>query len=358
MDAFKKANKRFLILVSITIFLFAISLPVMTVRHGLIPLNEVFENLIMAFKVYVLKQPEITAGVPNFSYIDTVSRLLTSFMCLICGGMLSASGFLYQSVFKNPVAAPSVLGISAGTRLGIILYVIYSANYGSSMIFSRYQICYAFSLLTLFAVLFLSKISSRGKGFSVWDTLIIAVIFSALLNAISSQLIFQMENDQALAVTNITNIIFPDLSFASFKILIIVFIVTIFPFFLMRFSFNAVIVDDGSKGTLGINTGAIKILALILGALMLTSATIHIGSVGMISLIAPFISRNIFSFESKKMFFGNILIGANLLLIAKTIAAFIPFGNIMFPSGSIIEFLSVPIFILIVKKGRFAQNEI
>jgi iron complex transport system permease protein len=339
--------------------IFVLSLFVQTVQHGIIPPNEVFPNLVRAIKIHIFGYDSRMLEMTYFSYYDTISRLLTSLMAFLCGAMLSLSGYVFQTVFKNPIAAPSVLGVSAGVRLGIILLVTKYGVMAETMFYAKYRYCYTFALLTLFAVLFLSRLSSRDKRIAIWDTLIIAVIFSTLLGAISTQLSYQMENDTALSSANISNVVWPDLSLPSFILLGIIFIITVLPFFFMRFSFNAVLFDDGlGKSTLGINTGIIKVIALILGSLMLTSATIHIGSVGMISLIVPFISRNIFGVESQKLFLGNIVLGGGICMLAKTIAAFIPFGNIMFPTGSIVEFLAIPVFVLIVRKGRFGINEI
>jgi iron complex transport system permease protein len=128
--------------------------------------------------------------------------------------------------------------------------------------------------------------------------------------------------------------------------------VSLVPFFLLRFSFNIVCFDQDESNSMGLNTRRIKFISLVLGSLMMTAGVVHSGAVGMLSLMVPFISRGIFGAESSKLFWANLLIGGFILLLCRDIAFFIPFSADGLPVGVAVEFVTLPIFVLILTSRR------
>jgi len=110
--------------------------------------------------------------------------------------------------------------------------------------------------------------------------------------------------------------------------------------------------DTDDSNSMGVNTRFVKFLALVLGSLMMTAGMVHCGAVGMVSLMVPFISRGIFGAESRKLFWGNLLIGGFVLLLCRDIAFFIPFSGDGIPLGSVVEFVTLPVFVAILLSKR------
>jgi iron complex transport system permease protein len=286
------------------------------------------------------------------SYYDTVSRFLISVITFVCGMLLALSGNIFQSVFRNPIAAPAMLGVGTGVSIGLIVLVLTYGTAALTMPVEKYEYCYLFALIMLGSVLLIAKLSGGRRKFSVFDLLIVASIFSTVVGGIIGFFSYGMDNDLALVLADLSNAIVVNTEPVSFAALGIVSLISLVPFFLLRFSFNAVCFDNEESSSMGVNTRIIKFISLILGSLMVVAAMVHSGSVGMISLMVPFVSRSIFGAESRNLFWGNILIGGLVLLICRDIAAFIPYGNHGFPIGGIVQFLSMPVFILILISGR------
>jgi iron complex transport system permease protein len=285
-------------------------------------------------------------------YYDVVSRFQISVITFVSGMLLALSGNIFQNVFRNPIAAPSMLGVATGVRIGIIFLVVTYGLAAYDLPLEKYKYCYVAALAMLAIVMIVAKLSSGRKKFSVFDLLIVAAIMSQLVNGVSSYYMYAMDNTSALIFREITNAVRVDVSAVSFIALGVVAFISIIPFFLMRFSFNAVSFDNNESHSMGINTGVIKVISLVLGSLMVTAGMLHCGMVGMISLIVPFISRSIFGAESRNLFWGNILIGGSLLLLCRDITVWIPFYYDGIPIGSIVEFVAVPVFVLILKSNR------
>ena len=95
-----------------------------------------------------------------------------------------------------------------------------------------------------------------------------------------------------------------------------------------------------------------KLFALVIGSIMATAAVAHCGTVGMISLIAPFISRAIFGADFRRLFWGNLLMGGAMLVVCRDIAAMIYFTTQGLPLGIIVDFVAVPIFTAILVMQR------
>ncbi len=285
-------------------------------------------------------------------YGGVIERIRLSAMTFGCGMLMALSGSIFQTVFRNPMAAPTMLGVSTGVNVGVLILVLQYGLYAESHLSEKYLYCYIGAGVMLTLVLVLGKISSGKKRMSVFDLLIIGVILSSIIGAIMSFFTMGMENDIALVYREIMMMIRMDTSKQAFSILGFAMLISLVPMFMLRFSFNAVSFESDDTRSLGINAYLMKIVTLVLGTIMITAAMIHCGSAGMISLVAPFIARGLFGAEFRRQFWGTLLIGGGILLICKDIIGLIPFGTDGIPLGTIVDFVALPVFVLIVVKQK------
>lgn len=352
-------RKKLLILIGAAVIAFLFSLCLKTIETGFVPPGEVLSN----YKAWItinmgdwfdwpvyLHRAEIIEGLP--SYYDSVSRLKITVITFVCGIMLALSGSLFQSVFRNPIAAPTMLGVNTGVSLGILALVLQYGGIATGMPFQKYVYCYIGAAGMLALVMGVGKLSSGKKKFSVFDLLIVGAILSQVVGAIQTYYTFSMENEEVLLLKEISNAITVNTENISFLFLGCALVICIVPLYLIRFSFNAVSFDNDEARSFGVNTTALKILSLVLGTFMITAAMVHCGTVGMVSLIAPFISRSIFGAESGKVFWGNILVGGTLLVLCRDIASMIYFTAEGLPIGTVVDFVAVPIFVIILVTQR------
>lgn len=293
---------------------------------------------------------ELIAQMPYYGGV--IERIRLSAMTFGCGMLMALSGSIFQTVFRNPMAAPTMLGVNTGVNVGVLILVLQYGLYAEAHLSEKYLYCYIGAGVMLTLVLVLGKLSSGKKRMSVFDLLIIGVVLSQIIGAVMSFFTMGMENDIALVYREIMMMIRMDTSKEAFTVLGIAMLISLVPMFLLRFSFNAVSFESDDTRSLGINAYLMKIVTMVLGTIMIAAAMIHCGSAGMISLIAPFIARGLFGAEFRKQFWGNLLIGGGILLICKDIVGLIPFGTDGLPLGTVVDFVAMPVFVLIVCKQK------
>ncbi len=352
-------RKKIWLLTGIALFIFLFSLCLKTIETGFVSPAEVLANYKAWIQINMgkwfewpvyLQRTQIIDGLPY--YYDSISRLKITAITFGCGMLLAMSGHLFQSVFRNPIAAPTMLGVNTGVNLGILFLVLQYGGLATGMPYQKYVYCYTGAVLMLILVLGVGKLSSGKKKFSVFDLLIVGAILSQVVGAVRTYYTFSMENDEVLLLNEISNAITVNTDNISFVFLGAALLICIVPVYFIRFSFNAVSFENDEARSFGVNTMALKVGSLILGTFMITAAMVHCGSVGMVSLIAPFLSRSIFGAESRKVFWGNLLVGGTLLVVCRDIASMIYFTSEGLPIGTVVDFVAVPIFVIILVTQR------
>lgn len=355
----KDYRRKMKLLILITVAVLLVSLCVRHIGVGFVSPVETFVNLKTWIHLNLGKAFNWPIYLERFSllrdmdtYPESVGRLKITVITFLCGMLLALSGMLFQSVFRNPIAAPTMLGVSTGVQLGILILI---NNYGAmalSMPLEKYEYCYIGAVCLLALVMFAGKLSSGKKKFSVFDLLLVSAVLSQIVGAAISYYTVSMENEELLLYQQISKAMSVNIEPVSFLALLLALVISLVPVYLMRFSFNAISFDNEESSCMGISVGRLKIIALLLGTLMITAAMVHCGSVGMVSLIVPFISRGIFGAEFRRTFWGNLLIGGTLLVLCRDVASMVKFGGDGLPVGTVVEFVTLPIFVLILFSQR------
>lgn len=292
----------------------------------------------------------IVSAMPYYGGI--LQRIKLTAMTFGCGALMALSGSIFQMVFRNPMAAPTMLGVSSGVNLGVAVLVMQYEYAAATMIVEKYIYCYIGAVMMLTLVLAMGKLSS-GKGrMNSFDLLIVGAIVSQVAGAVVVYFTYSMDNDVALVYQQLLGAIEMDVSGASFVFLGAALLISIVSMVMMRFSFNAAAFEPDDSRSLGVNVYAVKIVTMILGTLMMTAAMIHCGTAGMISLIAPFFARGLFGPEFRRQLAGDLFIGGTVLVLCKDIVGLIPFYGSSVPLGTIVDFVVLPIFVVMVAAQR------
>lgn len=352
-------RKRVWITAAVMAVIILASLCLKTEKHGFVAPHEVFINYWTWIKLSIgkvsgwtvtLKQSEILAGLP--SYIDSVNRFKITVISFVCGVMLAMAGALFQGVFRNPIAAPTMLGVSTGVNLGILILVVQYGGMALYMPFQKYVYCCACAAGVLILLMIMAKISSGRQKFSVTDLLIVSAIVTQVIGAVQTYFTFSMENDEVLLMQELKNVMDIDTGTGSFIFLGAALLISVVPVFFMRFSLNTISFTDEEARSLGVNSFGIKLAALIAGTFMTVSAMVHCGGVGMISLIVPFLSRAVFGADFRKVFTGNVLIGGTLMVLCRDLSGQIFLTPDGIPVGTIADFIAMPVFVIIIITQR------
>lgn len=298
--------------------------------------------------VSIDSQQWLTDNVPGYWAIPERAAVLA--VTLISGILLSISGMLYQSVFRNPIAGPGLLGVSAGTSFGVMVLVLVYGSTAPLMLGERYALCYGTGAVILFAVLAIGrKMSGPVHSLDVVSMLLIGSIVSQFFGLITSYVtLFVMdEADYALYYT-ISQMLIVDTSPLSWTCLGVATVASIVPVFLLRHQMDALSFDEDEVRLFGLNYKRLRAVALICGAIMILASQIHVGGVGLVTLVIPFLSRRWFGCKFSHQLAGNVCIGTIFLILCRDVADLIPFVGDGMAIGNVVSVVALPVLLLVI----------
>lgn len=270
----------------------------------------------------------------------------------ICAEMLAVSGMLYQNVFRNPIAGPGMLGVTSGVGLGLMILVAMYHAAAPSMLYERYAMCYGFGAAILVMVLVAGKrLSGKGKPYDIVTMLLIGSVLSQLIALVVSYVtLFVMEEDDYLVFYTLSQMLTVSTSLISWITLGIAALVSFVPVWMNRHKLNALAFDDQEARVLGMNPSRMRALALVCGAIMILAASIHVGAVALVSLIAPFIARSLFGCAFDRQLIGNVCLSPILLLVCRDITDLVPFIGEGLAIGSVVSVVALPLFMVMMAR--------
>lgn len=290
-------------------------------------------------------------------YFQVMVRIGATFTSVLCGIILTVAGSIYQGVFRNPIAAPTMLGVSSGLNLGIVVFVLVygTAATSSSATAAHYLFAYGGALVALGIVLGGSFLLNGPRGFNVVDMLLVGSIVSLMFSQVILYISYYVFSDELwLTYTELNEVLSVDANPLAYAFLSVAFLVTFVPVVLFRFRLNALSFDDEETRSLGIYGPRLRYFAIVIATVMVIAALAHSGMVGMASLIVPFVSRAVFGAEFRKQLLGNVLIGAVLVTACRAIADLLDIAlfrmGLMFefPVGVVASLICMPLFVWII----------
>lgn len=289
-------------------------------------------------------------------YTQVVYRAGITLATLVCGALLACAGMLYQIVFRNPIASPSLLGITNGVKVGLLLMFGTYGMSASLLISQRFVYGYVAGALTLAAVFVLSKlITKRASGISVFDMLVIGTIASTFLSAVSKYIM------NMLATVDMWSLFFEfqeglDIynDPITYVVLAVAVVVSLVPVIVMRFKLNLLSFSDGEARVMGANPLFLRVLTIVSGSIMILTAQVFMGSASSFALVIPFLARGFLGSEFRRQLWGNILLGMLALLVCRDLCALLPFVGVGIPIGTIAGIVTLPIFIWVTMFARKA----
>lgn len=266
-------------------------------------------------------------------------RLPRTLCAFITGGLLALAGALMQTLLRNPLADPYVLGISGGAAVGSLLCLLLG--------FSALLGIWAFvgSLIAMFLVMGLAK---NNYHFSSVRLLLTGVVVATGFSAIIS---FILTISPANDLRSMLFWLMGDLSYAHFAIfqpIILIFGIIISLLFAKQL--NILARGDLTARSLGINTHRLNLIIYFLASLLTASAVSIAGSIGFVGLIVPHMLRLLGNSDHRFIIPASVLLGGSLLTIADMLARTIA-APIQLPVGVITAIIGVPIFLVLLNRG-------
>lgn len=238
------------------------------------------------------------------------SRMPQALIALLGGIGLALSGWFMQSLFRNPLASPSVLGISSGASLGVALAILSGSILGISSSSILGELGVAASAMTGAVLVLLLVIAVAARMRDQVSLLIVGIMIGHFVSAIVSILQFK-SNPEALRGFVLWGMgSFADADYN--KILVTAFIIacTLFISYFLRNTLNVLSLGDEYAQSLGVSVKKIRILLILISGVLAGVITAFCGPIAFIGLAVPHFTRILFkSSDHRLLFFPLVLIG-------------------------------------------------
>ena len=288
-----------------------------------------------------------------WSNIVWKSRLPQALTAIVAGAGLSVSGLQMQTVFRNPLAGPSVLGISNGSALGVAFVVLLSGRIGGVAL-SRLgylgdaAMSVAAIVGALAVMLLIMWVSQKVKGNVT--LLIIGVMIGYLANAIIGVLKFLSpeEDVKSFVVWGLGS--FSRVS-GDEMILFVVLMCILLPLAcLLVKSMNLLLLGDRYAANLGLNIHRSRLLVIMSSGVLVAIVTAYCGPIMFIGLAVPHLARAIFRTSDHRILMpGTILCGAVIALVCNAIC-FLPGESGVIPLNAVTPVMGAPVIIYIIAR--------
>lgn len=283
------------------------------------------------------------------------SRIPQTCTALVAGAGLSVSGLMMQTVFRNPLAGPSVLGISSGASLGVAFVVLLS---GSVAGVAMHSLGVAGEVsLTIGAVLgslgvmgLIVYVAQRIHGNVT--LLIIGVMIGYVANAIIGVLkFFSVEEDvRAYVIWGLGS--FSRVSGGQ-MVLFVTLMIALLPFaFPLIKTLNLLLLGDSYAANLGLNIKKARMLVILYSGILVAIVTAYCGPIMFLGLAVPHICRGLFNSSDHRVLIpSSIGIGALLALVCSLIARLPGFQGAL-PVNSVTALIGAPVVIWVLFKRK------
>ncbi len=289
----------------------------------------------------------------SWQYIIRDYRLPKAITAVLVGSGLGISGLLMQTLFRNPLAGPFVLGISSGASLGVAI-IILGAGFGgvlATLLLSKWSIVIAASLGSFLVLLAVLIVSTRVRD--TMAILIIGLMFGSITAAVVSVLSYFSSAEQLQQYIFWG---FGSLGNLSWNEVLILFIIYSIGMILSIFSIktlNTLLLGENYAKSLGVNLKKSRLLIILATSLLAGTITAFAGPIAFIGLAIPHLTRQLFhTANHKTLLVAVFLIGAIVMLICDSIAQ-LPTSDYTLPINAITSLFGAPIVIwLLVRKRK------
>lgn len=272
-------------------------------------------------------------------------RLSRAVVAACCGAALALSGAVLQSILRNPLADPYILGISAGASTGAVTVAILGFGAGMLSLSAGAFIgaLIAFALISLLAV-------RAGSGTAA--IILAGIAGSQLFNALTSFIVTKSANaEQARGIMfwllgNLSGVRWPDVALAL-PVTIAGLLVCLWH----ARALDAFTFGRDSAASLGIPVKRVYCILIGIAALMTAIMVSIVGSIGFIGLVIPHAARMVVGVRHGRLLPVSALIGAVFMIVADIISRIIIPGQVL-PIGVITALFGAPAFALILSQGR------
>ncbi|ALO14645.1 Hemin transport system permease protein HmuU [Salinivirga cyanobacteriivorans] len=307
----------------------------------------------------IIPLPDFWELINDKSSNDFLHTILFNFrfpraLTAVAAGMaLSVSGLIMQTVFRNPLAGPFVLGISSGASLGVALIIIGFQTFGwfsRLAVLSNWTVVTAALLGSGLLLLLLLLVSTRVKD--IMTILILGILFSSSVSALVSIMQYfspegALKSYVIWTMGNLGNV-----TGGQLQILWLATGAGVLIALLNGKGLNIMLLGEHYAQTTGVNIFVFRLFIFLATSLLAGAVTAFCGPIGFIGIAVPHVVRLVFKSTNHFILIpGTLLAGAAIMLMSD-IVAHLPGSDRILPINSITALLGIPIVVWIIFRNR------
>jgi iron complex transport system permease protein len=285
--------------------------------------------------------------------IITQYRLPKAITAILVGSGLGISGLLMQTLFRNPLAGPFVLGITSGSSLGVALVILGSGLFGglfATALISKWSIVIAASLGSFLVLLAVLAVSNKVRD--TMAILIIGLMFGSITAAVVSVLSYFSSAEQLQQYIFWGFGSLSNLSWHELTIFLLIYLVGLTLSIASIKSLNSLLLGENYAKSLGLNLKQSRFIIILSTSLIAGTITAFSGPIAFIGLAIPHLTKQIFKTSNHKILLPAVfLFGAIIMLICDSISQ-IPGSDYTLPINAITALVGAPVVIWLLVRQR------
>jgi iron complex transport system permease protein len=278
-------------------------------------------------------------------------RLPRTLLALLVGAGLAVSGALLQGLFRNPLADPGLVGISAGASLGAVLVIVLTGGATVGTISSIYMLPLAAFACALATIVILYATATRQGRTSIATMLLAGLAIAALANALVGFAI-ALSNDQQLrdftfwSLGSLAGATWPKVAIMTGCAIVLA---PVLP--RMAGGLDALLLGEAEAQHLGFRVQRLKRLVVLAVAMAVGAATAVAGPIGFVGIVVPHLLRLVIGSRHRGLLLASALLGGALLVCADMIARIVV-APAELPIGIVTAIIGAPFFLWLLLRQR------
>lgn len=288
------------------------------------------------------------------------ARLPKAITAVLAGAALGVGGALMQTLFRNPLADPYVLGVSSGAVLGAAIVILGTSSTGWLTGLSAVrQLGITGAAITGAAVVLVLALAFAKRVGNPTTVLIAGVMFGFLSGALVDVLVYYADPERLQGLASFTrgtvrNVTWSDLQVLAPACLLVVAISA-----LLAKPMNILLLGERYAATMGISVRTVQFIALSMVAILAGVITAFCGAIGFIGLAAPHLVRGVLRDSDHFVVLpGSALVGAILVLLAEFVAGGNGLTSVSLPLNSVTAFVGAPVVLWVLLRRRRASGQV
>jgi cobalamin transport system permease protein len=290
----------------------------------------------------------------SWDYIIIDYRLPKAITAVLVGSGLAISGLLMQTLFRNPLAGPFVLGLSSGASLGVAILILGAGAFGGvvgGLLTSEWSLVIASALGSFIVLLAVLAVTLRIKD--TMAILIIGLMFGSVTAAVVAVLSYFSDAEQLQQYVFWSFGSLGNQSWNGVLILSICTLAGIAISFLVSKSLNALLLGENYAKSMGVRIRRTTLVLIITTSILAGGITAFAGPIAFIGLAVPHITRQWITTSNHRILIPAVLLFGSIIMLICDVVAQLPYSEYTLPINAVTSLIGAPVVIwLLVRKRK------